>query len=74
MIYDKSIQESKNYPQLIVSLFILTNEYLLTYCSHENMDKYINRNILDKVNQKKFDNLSNKSEEMNPIIIKYYFK
>ena len=74
VIYDKSTQESKNYPQLIVNPFILTNDYLLTYFSHDNLDKYINSEMLDNVNQKKFDDLRNEPEEMNPIIIKYHFK
>ena len=74
VIYDKSTQESKNYPELTVNSFILTNEYLLTYCTHENLDKYINRETLDNANQKKFDDLKNEPEEFNPIIIKYYFK
>ena len=74
LIYDKSTQEIKNFPQLTVNPFILTNEYLLTYCSHGTLDKYINSEMLDNVNQKKINDLRNEPDELNPIIIKYYFK
>jgi len=37
-------------------------------------DKYIKKEMLDEPNRKKFEELVNAKEEMNPIIIKYYFK
>ena len=53
---------------------IVTNEYVLSFCNHGELEKYVTREMLDEVNRQKFDDLMNAKEEENPIIIKYYFK
>ena len=78
LMYDKSTQECKFIARLEESVRfcpkIVTNEYVLSFCNHGELEKYVTREMLDEVNRQKFDDLMNAKEEENPIIIKYYFK
>jgi hypothetical protein len=53
---------------------VVTNEYVLSYCAHEELDEYLNADILDEENRKKLETLMDAKVEQNPVIIKYYFK
>lgn len=78
LIHDKSIDECKYIEHFTESVdFIprkITNEYVLTWYEHGVLENYISEEMLDEENRKKFHRLLNASEEMNPVIVKYYFK
>jgi len=82
LIYDKSKDECKFIKQFtelveflrITSVMNLTNEYLLSFCEHGELAKFVNADMLDENNRKKYNDLINEKTEMNPILIKYYFK
>ena len=78
LFYDKSTHESKVINRFEESVGFLpvtvTNEYVLSYCNHEDLDKHITAEMLDEANRQKFKDLMNAKEEENPVIIKYYFK
>ena len=78
LIYDKSTDECKSFEHFTeVSDFTprkVTNEYVLSWCSHGDLKKYIFEEMLDENNRQKLKNLINAKDEMNPVIIKYYFK
>lgn len=52
----------------------ITNEYVLSWCEHGALESYVSEEILDENDRQKFQNLINSEEEMNPIIIKYFFR
>ena len=77
LMYDKSTHESK-YIEKFDEVerfrpYIVTNGYVLAYCSDYELPKYINREILDEKNRQMYDAIINAKEEQNPVIIKYYF-
>lgn len=78
LIHDKSIDECKYIEHFTESVdFIprkITNEYVLTWYQHGELENYISEEMLDENNRKIFHKLLNASEEMNPVIVKYYFK
>ena len=78
LMYDKSIQECKYIirfdEQVEFRPYTVTNEYVLSWCIHGDLEKYITKELLDEANLQKFEDLINAKEEENPIIIKYYFK
>ena len=78
VFYDKSAQIGKfikNFKESVLFRpYYVTNEYVLSYCNHEDLDKYIHENMIDESNRKKFRDLMNAKEEENPVLIKYYFK
>ena len=82
LIYDKATDECKFIKQFVepveflrtFSVMNLTNDYLLSFCLHGELDKFVTEDMLDETNRKKFIDLINEKEEMNPILIKYYFK
>ena len=79
LIYDKSKQESKLMKHFDESVgfqpYLVTNEYVLAYCPYGALDRYVNETMLDENNRQKFRTLVNtRGEELNPVIIKYYFK
>jgi hypothetical protein len=78
LMYDKSTQECKFIERFDESAafrpYVVTNEYVLSYCNHGNLENYISKEMLDEVNLQKFEDLIEAEEEMNPILIKYYFK
>ncbi|WP_456086416.1 hypothetical protein [Parabacteroides sp.] len=78
LIHDKSIDECKYIKYFTESVgFIprkITNEYVLTWYEHGELENYITEDMLDENNRKKYHELLNAKEEMNPIIVKYYFK
>lgn len=78
LIHDKSINECKYIRDFTESVgFIprkITNEYVLTWYEHGELENYITEDMLDENNRKKFRELLKTKEEMNPIIVKYYFK
>ena len=78
LIHDKSTNECKYIEHFSESVNFLprkvTNEYVLSWCEHGALEKYISEGILDENNRKKFQNLLDAKDEMNPVIIKYYFK
>ena len=78
LIYDKSTDKCKSFEHFTeVSGFTprkVTNEYVLSWCSHGDLKKHIFEEMLDENNRQKLKNLINAKEEMNPVIIKYYFK
>ena len=81
LIYDKSTDECNFIKQFVEpveflrtsSIMILTNDYVLSFCEHGELDKFVTEDMLDENNRKKYVDLINKKEEMNPILIKYYF-
>jgi len=78
LIYDKSINESK-FIKIFADLvdffpYIVTNEYVLSWCQHGALEKHISEEMLDETNRQKFKKLINTVGELNPVIIKYYFK
>lgn len=78
LIHDKSTNECKFIEHFTESIdFIprkITNEYVLTWYEHGELENYISEEMLDENNRKKFHKLLNATEEMNPVIVKYYFK
>ena len=78
LVYDKSAQKCifiKNFDEAVRFYpMITTNEYALSFCKHEELELYVNKEMLDETNRQKFEDLINAKEEENPIIIKYYFK
>ena len=78
LIFDKTTQKCNFLRSFTESVRfwprVITNDYVLSYCNHNELEKFINKEILDEINRQKFDALLNEEEEMNPIIIKYYFK
>ncbi|WP_301705613.1 6-bladed beta-propeller [uncultured Parabacteroides sp.] len=78
LIHDKSIDECKYIKHFTESVgFIprkITNEYVLTWYEHGELENYITEDMLDENNRKKYHELLDAREEMNPIIVKYYFK
>ena len=78
LIHDKSIDECKYIEHFTEAVdFIprkITNEYVLTWYEHGVLENYISEEMLDENNRKTFHKLLNASEEMNPVIVKYYFK
>jgi len=82
LIYDKATDECKFIKQFTepveflrtFSVMNLTNDYLLSFCEHGELDKFVTEDMLDEDNRKKYIDLMNEKEEMNPILIKYYFK
>jgi hypothetical protein len=77
LMYDKSTNESKYIEKFDeaerFSPYVVTNKYVLAYCYHGELPKYVTREILDKKNRQKYDEFTNAKEEQNPVIIKYYF-
>ena len=79
LIYDKSIHESKLIEHFTESVefqpYIVSNDFVLSWCSHGALEKYVAEEMLDESNRQKFTQLIHTvGEELNPIIIKYYFK
>ena len=82
LIYDKSTDECKFIQQFAepvefvrtFSVMNVTNDYLLSFCEHGELDRFVTEDMLDEHNRKKYVDLLNEKEEMNPILIKYYFK
>ena len=52
----------------------VTNEYVLSCCYHAELENYVTEDMLDEINRQKFKDLMNEKKEMNPVIIKYYYK
>ena len=78
LILDKSTGECKYIENFTESVnFVprkVSNEYVLSWCTHEELENFVSEEMLDKDNRQKFQKLINEKDEMNPIIIKYYFK
>ena len=78
LIYNKSthtctfiqrFKESVNFRPNVV-----TNEYVLSFCRHGELSNFVTDEMLDESNRQKLEILRNEKDEMNPTIIKYYFK
>ena len=78
LMYDKSTQECKFIEHFIELVefrpYMVTNEYILNFCNHGELEKYVTREMLDETSRQKFDDLMNTKEEENQIIIKYYLR
>jgi hypothetical protein len=78
LFHDKSTNECKYIEHFSEPVNFLprkvTNEYVLSWCEHGALEKYVSEGILDEKNRKKFQELLDAKDEMNPVIIKYYFK
>ena len=78
LMYNKSTHECKYIEHFTDSVKfspkIITDEYVLSYCNHEELPDFINKEMLDESNRQTFEKLMEIKEELNPIIIKYYFK
>jgi len=78
LMYDKSTHECKLIEHFDESFmfrpWIVTNEYVLNWCSHGALERHISEVMLDETNRQKFKKLINTVGELNPVIIKYYFK
>ena len=78
LMFDKSTQACKFIKHFDESLefrpFLVSDDYVLSYCTQDELEKYISKELLDDTNRKKFEDLMNAKEEKNPIIIKYHFK
>ena len=53
---------------------ILNILFALSWCDHGTLEKYVSEGMLNENNRQKFRDLVNAKEEMNPVIIKYFFK
>ena len=80
LIFDKTTQECKYIKRLGFTEsvgfrpHVVTNEFVLSYCNYEDLDEYLNAEILDEENRNKLEILKGAKIEQNPVIIKYYFK
>lgn len=78
LIHDKSTNECKYIEQFAEFVNFnprkITNEYVLTWCQHGELEDYISEEMLDEENLQKFRELINAKDEQNTILIKYYFK
>ena len=78
LIFDKSTQRSKFIEHFTESVdfrpLVVTNEYVLSFSRHEDIENYVTARMLDETNRRKFEALLNAEEEQNPIIIKYFFR
>ena len=78
LIYDKSTNECKYIERFTESVVFLsrkvTNEYVLSWSSHDELENFITEEMLDETNRQKFKDLMKAKEEQNTIIIKYHFK
>ena len=78
LMYNKSTHESKFIERFTEAVYFrpktITNEYVLSYCLHGELPDFITNEMLDESNRQKFKKLMEIKDEMNPIIIKYYFK
>ena len=78
LMYNKSTNECKLIEHFNGSLKfrpkIITNEYVLTNCYHGELPNFVNKEMLDESNRQKFEKVMEIKEELNPILIKYYFK
>jgi hypothetical protein len=78
-MYDKSTNECKLIEHFDESVefrpWLVTNDYVIDWCYHGALEKHITADMLDEANRQKFKTLVNTvGEELNPVIIKYYFK
>jgi hypothetical protein len=60
--------------EVIFEPSVVTDEYVLTWCTWEDLEKYIKKEMLDDAQKEIFEQLLQSPMETNPIIIKYYFK
>lgn len=78
LIYDKYTNECKYIEHFTEQIDFLpkkiTNEYVLSWCEHATLENYVSEEMLNEKDRQRFQNLINTKEEMNPIIIKYFFK
>jgi hypothetical protein len=76
VFFDKTVQQGlfiKQFTEsVIICPYIVTNEYVLSYCNPGELEKYITEGMLDESNRKIFNELIH--EDANPIILKYNFK
>ena len=61
-------QKVEFYPQII------TDDFVLSWCNWGELDKYINKEMLDDTQKRIFEELIQSKDETNPILIKYQFK
>ena len=78
VLYDKSIGKGKFIPEFTEQVEfkpdIVSDEYVLSWCSWEDLQKRITKEMLDDRQQDIFESLIQSEMETNPILIKYYFK
>ena len=78
VMYDKSTHESKYIKQFTESVdfrpLIVTNKFVINYCSHGLLEDYLTEEMLDEKNRKIFETYKEIRQELNPVIIKYHFK
>jgi hypothetical protein len=76
VLFDKSVQQGlfiKKFTESVtIRPYIVTNNYILSYCNPGELKQYITEEMLDEPNKKVFNEL--KHLDANPIIIKYNFK
>ena len=77
IMYDKSVQQCKLVGQFDESVgfnpIVVTNEFVLSHCYHGELYQYVNEEMLDELNRKKLEDIMKIKEELNPVVIKYYF-
>ena len=83
IIYDKSTGKSKfilDFTEQVVfnsyrgEEIIMTDEYVLMPCQWVDLEKRITKEMLDERQKEIFDELIQAPQELNPILIKYWFK
>jgi len=78
IMYDKSSQECKIIERfdesVIFNPIMVTGEFVLCYCYHGELEEYVTEEMLDESNRKKLEAVMKVKHELNPVIIKYYFK
>jgi len=78
LIYDKATNECKYIESFTESVDFLSkkisNEYVLSWCNHGELEDFVSEEMLDETNRQKFKDLMNAKEEQNTIVIKYFFK
>ena len=78
IMYDKSTQECKIIERFDESVkfnpIMVTNEFVLCHCYHGELEEYVTEEMLDEDNRRKLETIMKVRTELNPVIIKYYFK
>jgi len=78
ILYDKSTHEGKYIEKFDEAKrfcpYIVTNEYVLAYCHHGELPDYVSKELLDEKSRQKYEEIMKIQQELNPVIIKYYFK
>jgi len=78
VIYEKNKKKSKFISEFTekvkFDMDIVTDEYVLRSCQWVDLEDYVSKEMLDDKNIEVFEKLLQAKMELNPILIKYWFK